>query len=130
MFVVFPLFVCNIKCLHNVFSSSCIYTICLYVVFLLFVCSISDRPDLFRFSTGLHLMGCMAQHLWSEMSMLHPSYCQLWCTDGRTSSSNTLGPGRPLAGGPRWDRRSNTLTHASPRACGARLGGSVWKQGI
>ena len=41
----------------------------------------------------------------------------------------TLGPGRPSAGGPRWDRRSKTLTHASLRACGAQLGGSVWKQG-
>ena len=40
-----------------------------------------------------------------------------------------LGPGRPSAGGPRWDRRSNTLTHASLRACGAQLGGIVWKQG-
>ena len=40
-----------------------------------------------------------------------------------------LGPGRPSAGGPRWDRRLNTLTHASLRACGAKLGGSVWKQG-
>ena len=40
-----------------------------------------------------------------------------------------LGPGRPSAGGPRWDRRLKTLTHASLRACGTQLGGSVWKQG-
>ena len=36
-----------------------------------------------------------------------------------------LGPGRPSAGGPRWDRHSNTVTHATLRACGAQLGGSV-----
>ena len=40
-----------------------------------------------------------------------------------------LGPGRPSAAGPRWDRRLNTFTHASLRACGAQIGGSVWKQG-
>ena len=42
-----------------------------------------------------------------------------------------IGPGRPSAGGARWDRCSNTVLHASLRACGAQLGGSVWiwKQG-
>ena len=33
-----------------------------------------------------------------------------------------LGPGRPSAGKALWDRRSNAVTHASPRACGAWLG--------
>ena len=47
----------------------------------------------------------------------------------KSESLAQLGPGRLLADGPRWDCRSNTVTHASLRACGAQLGGSVWKQG-
>ena len=35
--------------------------------------------------------------------------------------SSSLGPGRPSAGGPRWDCRLNTVTPASPHACGAPL---------
>ena len=46
-----------------------------------------------------------------------------------TNVLHGLGSGRPSAGGPRWDRRSNTLTHGSLPACGAQLGGIVWKQG-
>ena len=64
-----------------------------------------------------------------------------WCSSSKSlsssssssspsSSSSSLGPSRPSAGGPRWDHLSNTVTHDSPRACGARLGGSFWKQGI
>ena len=68
------------------------------------------QPRLFRFSSA-----------WSAASVCEPSLC--------FQRFLLLGPGRPSVGGPRWDRRSNTLTHASLGACGAQLGGSVWKQG-
>ena len=59
-----------------------------------------------------HIFPCMSSVLdWHSLS------CKMEAFDKR-------GPGRP-----RWDRRSNTVTHASLRACGAQLGGSVWKQG-
>ena len=63
-----------------------------------------------------------------------PSSCETPCPLFRYPSIKSeslaqLGPGRLLADGPRWDCRSNTVTHASLRACGAQLGGSVWKQG-
>ena len=44
------------------------------------------------------------------------------------NSTHLFNSPRPQPAFGRWaqqDRRSNTVTHASPRACGARLGGSV-----
>ena len=64
----------------------------------------------------------------STLSSIFQIYWCPFCSKNMCSFQ-ILGPGRPSAGGPRWDRRSNTLTHASLRACGAQLGGSVWKQG-
>ena len=63
-----------------------------------------------------------------------PSSCETPCPLFRYPSIKSeslalLGPGRPSVGGPRWERPSNTVAHASLRACDAQLGGSVWKQG-